>query len=140
MTIITFGQVVARYVFNYSFVWALELRTYLFAALIFLGISYGVRVGAHIGVDPLVKVLPKAVANKVAVVATLLCLLYAVIVVVGSWIYVSTLYEIGIVAQELHIPQCVPRLDMPIEFPLLPFRFAEFFYDLHHGKQAHRCA
>ena len=30
MTLITFGQVVARYVFNYSFVWALELNTFLF--------------------------------------------------------------------------------------------------------------
>src|SRR3546814_15764872 len=68
MTIITFGQVVARYVFNYSFVWALELSTYLFAALIFLAISYGVRVGAHIGVDALVTVLPKTVATNVALV------------------------------------------------------------------------
>ena len=55
MTLITFMQVVARYVFNYSFVWALELVTFLFAWLIFLGMSYGVRVGAHIGVDALVK-------------------------------------------------------------------------------------
>ena len=49
MTLLTFMQVVARYVFNYIFVWALELTTFLFGGLIFLGISYGVRVGAHIG-------------------------------------------------------------------------------------------
>ena len=30
MTGISFVQVVARYVFNYSFTWALELTTYLF--------------------------------------------------------------------------------------------------------------
>jgi len=47
MTIVTFVQVIARYVFNYSFSWALELVTYLFAWLIFLGIPYGVRVGSH---------------------------------------------------------------------------------------------
>ena len=51
MTLITFGQVIARYIFDYSFVWALELVTFLFAWLIFLGMSYGVRVGSHIGVD-----------------------------------------------------------------------------------------
>ena len=39
MTLITFGQVIARYVFDYSFVWALELVTFLFAWLIFLGMS-----------------------------------------------------------------------------------------------------
>lgn len=137
MTVVTFGQVVARYVFNYSFVWALELSTYLFAALIFLGISYGVRVGAHIGVDALVKALPKAVANKVALAATLLCLLYAAIVLFGSWIYVSKMYEIGILAQDLPIPQWVPRLVMPIGFALLLFRFAQVLYDLMRGKDAH---
>ena len=52
MTLITFTQVVARYVFNYSFVWALELNTFLFAWLIFLGAAYGVREGAHIGGQP----------------------------------------------------------------------------------------
>src|SRR5690606_40534383 len=64
ITLITFAQVVARYIFNYSFVWALELATFLFGGLIFLGISYGVRVGAHIGVDALVKVLPRKVARS----------------------------------------------------------------------------
>ena len=60
MTLTAFVQVVARYVFNYSFVWALELNGVLFAWLIFLGMSYGVRVGAHIGVDAVVKLLKAA--------------------------------------------------------------------------------
>ena len=47
MVAITFMQVIARYIFNYSFVWALEVTTVLFAWLIFLGMSYGVRVGSH---------------------------------------------------------------------------------------------
>ncbi len=64
MTCVTFAQVVARYVFNYSFVWALELVTYLFAWLIFLGMAYGVRVGAHIGVDALVKTLRPALGAR----------------------------------------------------------------------------
>jgi C4-dicarboxylate transporter DctQ subunit len=55
MTCITFTQVIARYIFNYSFVWALELVTVLFAWLIFLGMSYGVRVPAHHGDDAQVK-------------------------------------------------------------------------------------
>ena len=57
MTVLTFVQVIARYVFNYSFVWALEVTGVMFAWLIFVGMSYGVRVGAHIGVDALVKAL-----------------------------------------------------------------------------------
>jgi len=125
MTLITFVQVVARYVFNYSFVWALELTTFLFGGLIFLGISYGVRVGAHIGVDVLVKALPPRTARLVAIAATLLCLVYATIVFVGGWIYVNKIYTIGILAQDMPIPQWVPRAVLPLGFALLFFRFAQ---------------
>src|SRR3546814_12262774 len=84
MTLVTFGQGIARYVFNYSFVWALELSTFLFGGLIFLGISYGVRVNAHIGVDALVKILPKSLSHALSLIAAALCLLYPVIVLPGK--------------------------------------------------------
>jgi C4-dicarboxylate transporter DctQ subunit len=65
MTMITFTQVIARYVFNYSFVWALETNTFLFGGLIFFGMAYGVRVGTHIGVDALVKTMSRRSARLV---------------------------------------------------------------------------
>jgi len=137
MTLITFVQVVARYVFNYSFVWALELVTFLFAWLIFLGISYGVRVGSHIGVDALVRLLSPAKARAVAIVATVLCLVYAAIVFYGGWIYVAKMVEIGIEAQDIPIPQWVPRLVLPLGYALLFFRFSQVLYRLVTGQEAH---
>jgi len=137
MTLITFMQVVARYVFNYSFVWALELVTFLFAWLIFLGISYGVRVGSHIGVDALVRMLSPAKARAVAIVATVLCLVYSAIVFYGGWIYVAKMIEIGIEAQDIPIPQWVPRLVLPLGYALLFFRFSQVLYRLVTGQEAH---
>lgn len=137
MTVITFGQVIARYVFNYSFVWALELSTFLFGGLIFLGISYGVRVNAHIGVDALVKILPAKTARGLGIVATLLCLLYTVTVFIGGWIYVAKMHEIGILAQDIPIEQWIPRLVLPVGFALLFFRFAQVLYGMISGKEAH---
>ncbi|MYN14663.1 TRAP transporter small permease subunit [Pusillimonas sp. TS35] len=136
MTLITFAQVVARYVFNYSYVWALELATFIFGGLIFLGISYGVRVSAHIGVDALVKLLPPRTARAVAIVATLLCLVYALIVFYGGWVYVSKMYDIGILAQDIPIPQWVPRLVMPVGFALLLLRLLGILRDLLRGKRS----
>jgi C4-dicarboxylate transporter DctQ subunit len=107
MTLITFTQVVARYVFNYSFVWALELVTFLFGFLIFLGMSYGVRVGSHIGVDALVKALKPGPARVVGALAAALCLAYSIIIFIGSWRYVAKMYEIGIMSEDLPIPQWV---------------------------------
>jgi len=137
MTIITFVQVIARYVFNYSFVWALELVTFLFAWLIFLGMCYGVRMGSHIGVDALVKNLGPRAARISAVAATLLCIAYAGIIFVGSWNYVGKMYEIGTLAQDLPIPLWVPRLSLPVGFGLLAIRFVQVLFRVIAGKEAH---
>ena len=136
MTIVTFAQVVARYVFNYSFVWAFELTTWLFGGLIFLGISYGIRVGAHIGVDALVNILPKGIARSITILATVLCLVYGTIVFIGAWIYVDTMKMIGILAQDIPIQQWIPRLVLPLGFALMLFRFAQVLISLLRGKDA----
>ena len=136
MTLITFGQVIARYVFDYSFVWALELVTFLFAWLIFLGMSYGVRVGSHIGVDALVKALGPRSARIVGAIATLLCIVYSLIGLVGGYRYVSTMHMIGTLAQDLPIPVWIPQLVLPLGFGLLALRFAEVFYRIVTGREA----
>jgi len=137
MTLVTFMQVVARYVFNYSFIWALELVTFLFAAMIFFGISYGVRVGSHIGVDALVKILTPGKARAVGVVATVLCMVYAAIVFYGGWVYVAKIHEIGIMGEDIPIPQWVPRLVLPLGYALLFLRFGQVLYRLLVGKEVH---
>jgi C4-dicarboxylate transporter DctQ subunit len=137
MTLITFMQVVARYIFNYSFVWALELVMYLFGAMIFLGIAYGVRVGAHIGIDAVTRMLSPPKARAVAIVATTLCMIYAAIIFVGAWAYVGKIHEIGIMAQDIPIPAWVPRIVLPIGFALLFVRFGQVLYRLATGKEGH---
>jgi C4-dicarboxylate transporter, DctQ subunit len=137
MTLITFGQVIARYVFNYSFVWALELATFLFALLIFLGMSYGVRAGSHIGVDALVKALGPRAARVVGAIATLCCVAYAIIGFIGSWRYVSTMYTIGTIAEDLPIPVWIPQIVLPLGFALLAARFGEVLYRIVTGSDVH---
>jgi C4-dicarboxylate transporter DctQ subunit len=137
MVSITFMQVIARYVFNYSFVWALEVTTVLFAWLIFVGMSYGVRVGSHIGVDALVKSLGPAATRIVGGIAAVLCIVYALIVTVGGFQYVRKMYDVGILMQDVPIEQWIPRLVLPIGFGLLALRFAQVLVRLVRGKEAH---
>lgn len=137
MTLVTFAQVIARYVFNYSFVWAFELTTWLFAGMIFIGISYGIRVGAHIGVDALVNIMPRHVARITTIAATILCIVYSIIVFMGAWSYVGTMKMIGILAQDIPIQQWIPRLVLPIGFALMLFRFSQVLVALLRGKEAH---
>ncbi len=137
MTLVTFMQVVARYAFNYSFVWALELTGVMFAWLIFLGMSYGVRVGAHIGIDVVVRSLGATAARVVGSITALLCVAYAVIVTVGGFQYVSKMYDVGILMQDLPVQQWIPRAILPIGFALLALRFAQVLWRLISGKEAH---
>ena len=137
MTVLTFVQVIARYVFNYSFVWALEVTGVMFAWLIFVGMSYGVRVGAHIGVDALVKAFGKSTQRAVAIVATLVCIAYAAIFAFGGYQYVRKMYEVGILMQDMPIAQWIPRIILPLGFALLTFRFAQVLWRLASGKEAH---
>ncbi len=137
MTLITFAQVVARYVFNYSFVWALELVTYLFAWLIFIGMSYGVRTGSHIGIDAVVKLLGHKASRIVTIVATILCLIYSGIIFVGGWNYITKIYAIGNTAKDIDIPVWIPRLALPVGYALLTLRFGQVLYRTVMGKQTH---
>ena len=56
MTLITFANVVLRYGFNTGLIWGLEATTFLFAWLVLFGVSYAVKVTAHLGVDALINV------------------------------------------------------------------------------------
>jgi C4-dicarboxylate transporter DctQ subunit len=125
MTLVTFSQVVARYVFNSGVVWALELTQYLFAWLVLFGMSYGVKVHAHLGVDAFVRLFREGPRRIMGLMAVAAGLVYAIILFVGSWQYVGKLYKIGIASEDLPIPQWVPMVILPIGVGLLFLRLAQ---------------
>jgi len=134
MTLLTFSQVVMRYVFNSGFTWAVELTSILFAWMIFIGISYGVRVGAHIGVDAVVKLLPPKMRRIISIIAVLLSLLYAGMVIYGSMFYVLKMKSAGIELEDLPIPMWTVRAILPIGFVLLVLRFLPVLVNLIRGR------
>lgn len=134
MTLLTFLQVVMRYGFNSGFTWAVELTTVFFAVMIFVGISYGVRTGAHIGVDSLIKKFPPGPRRATSIVVVLLCLLYAGLVIYGSWIYVSKMKMVGVELEDLPIPIWVVRSILPIGYALLALRFGQVLWALITGR------
>lgn len=57
--LITFAQVIFRYVIGYSLYWSEELSRYLFVWVSFLGSVVALERGAHIGMDFIVSKLPR---------------------------------------------------------------------------------
>jgi C4-dicarboxylate transporter DctQ subunit len=135
MTVVTFSQVVARYVLNTGAVWALELTVYLFAWLVLFGMSYGVKVHAHLGIDAFAKVFPSRVQRIFGLLAVMAGLIYGTILLIGSWEYVWKLFWIGIESEDLPIPQWVPMAILPIGAALLMFRLAQAGVRIWRGEQ-----
>ena len=87
MTLVTFANVVARYVFSDNILWALEVTGYLNAWMILIGVSYCMKTGAHLGVDALVNALPFALRKPLTLVAAFGTLIFAALMLAGAWNY-----------------------------------------------------
>ena len=87
MTMLTFCNVVLRYGFNSSIIWSLEVVLTLFAWLVLFGIAYGFKITAHLGVDAITNLLPRGGQKVLAILAGLLCIVYALLICKGAWDY-----------------------------------------------------
>tara|TARA_R110000868_G_scaffold4155_11_gene25334 strand:+ start:6664 stop:7302 length:639 start_codon:yes stop_codon:yes gene_type:complete len=87
MTLITFANVVARYIFNDNILWALETTVFLFAWLVLLGTCYGVKKSLHLGIDIVIARLAPGPRKALGVVAIAACLAFSILVLIGSWDY-----------------------------------------------------
>lgn len=87
MTLITFINVVLRYGFNTGIIWGLEAVTFLFAWLVLFGMSYAVKVTAHLGVDAVVNLFSLRKRRVLALVAAVICVVYGALLMKGAWDY-----------------------------------------------------
>jgi len=134
MTLVTFSQVVARYVFNSGAVWALELTTYIFAWLVIFGASYCVKKGVHIGIDAFVELFSIKIRRYLSLAAISFCLLYCAILLKGSWDYVDRLKMIGLEAEDMPIEEWKIKIILPVGFVLIILRLLEVAYRIFKGE------
>lgn len=134
MTVLTFVQVVLRYGFGSGFIWQLEANFYLFSWLVMIGISYCVRVRAHIGVDAAVRLLPPGPRRAIGIFVLLLALLYTVLMMYGSYEYIRRLHIINVEAEDIPIATWKLSLGLPLGFILLFIRLLEMGWRIWTGQ------
>ena len=118
ITLVSFGQVIARYGFNTGWTGALEFNRILFAWMILFGMSYGIKIGSHLGVDAVVRLFPGRAFRVLAVFGALCGILYAAILLYSNWLqffganarggaidYWLKMYKIGIGLDDLRYPE-----------------------------------
>jgi C4-dicarboxylate transporter DctQ subunit len=148
--------VVLRYLFNDNILWALELTVFMFAWMVLVGASYGVKKHFHIGVDVVINVAPEGLRKLYASVAVICCLVFSTLLLIGSWNYwfpfvtERAWYETDdipmpemfqFLADWLNegeryekLPRFIPYMALPIGMGLMTFRFAQVAYQIFTGK------
>jgi len=76
MTVVSFAQVVNRYIFSKGFPWAEEMALYCMIWLIFLGATLCVRRDRHTRIDFLLLLLPYKIRKYVEVFNYLVCIAF----------------------------------------------------------------
>src|ERR1700760_1761475 len=83
LTVVVWG-VVRRYVFNDAPAYVEQVALLLVISVAMFGASAGVRDAGHIGLDSLVKILPKAVQHWCKVLVLLLTMAFALALIAGG--------------------------------------------------------
>lgn len=155
MTLLTFANVVFRYAFNDNILWALELTVFMFAWMVLVGASYGVKKHFHIGVDVVINMAPEKLRKAYAVIAVVSCLAFSILLLIGSWNYwypfatERAWYEtddipmpemLQFLSDWLNegeryekLPRFIPYMALPIGMALLTFRFIQIVYQIFNG-------
>ncbi|MDA0126840.1 TRAP transporter small permease [Vibrio sp. MarTm2] len=156
MTMLTFANVIFRYVFNDNILWALELTVFLFAWMVLVGASYGVKKHFHIGVDVVINLAPEKLRRIYALIAAACCLTFSILLLIGSWNYwypfatERAWYEtddipmpemLQFMADWLNegeryekLPRFIPYMALPIGMALMTFRFVQITVQIATGK------
>ncbi len=156
MTLLTFTNVVFRYVLNDNILWALELTVFMFAWMVLVGASYGVKKHFHIGVDVVINLAPARLRKLYALVAVALCLAFSILLLIGSWNYwypfvtERAWYEtddipmpevLQFLADSMNegeryekLPRFIPYAALPIGMAMLTFRFIQIALQIISGK------
>lgn len=147
MTLLTFANVVVRYVFNDNILWALELTVFMFAWMVLVGASYGVKKHFHIGVDVIINIAPAGLKKTFALLVVFCCLFFSISLLIGAWNYwlpfitdrawyetedipmpdilqfLSTWFNEG--ERYERLPRFIPYAALPIGMALMTFRFLQ---------------
>lgn len=131
MTAIVTYEVVSRYLFNAPTTWVTEISTYLFVAIVFLGLAEAQRSNAHVRVEVLVD---RLAGDRRAFVELIGLWLGVLFVTITAWHsarftfleYVHDARDWGL----LSTPQWIPQVPMTVGYLLFIAALLRDIYDL----------
>ncbi|HZK67334.1 MAG TPA: TRAP transporter small permease [Chloroflexota bacterium] len=122
MSITTFSNVVARYIFNSPIQWAEEFSRYAFIWLVFMGAVICTKVKRHIIIDTLVVFMPARVKAAFQLIVGVLVIGLMLVMVYYGWVLIGSATQ---PTSTLKVPQYVVYLCVPLSALLILVRSFE---------------
>ncbi|MBW6419761.1 TRAP transporter small permease [Celeribacter sp. PS-C1] len=118
-------QVFMRYVMEASLTWSEELARYLFIWATYIGVSYGVRLQAHIRVTAFSELLPDRGQIVVRILIHLMFGLFATLVIWEGAKLTAKIYGFGQTSSSLGVPMAYVYAAPVVGFGLVVIRLVQ---------------
>jgi C4-dicarboxylate transporter DctQ subunit len=133
--ILTFLEVVARFVFSYSFYWAKEYIIFFVIWSTFLGSSQVLKKSQHIRLSVFVDLLPEKGKQYFELLNIAMGLVFSIALVISGYNLIADAYVKGVTTTSLaKTPLWMPYMIMPIAGVLFCIRFLELFCNRSYGR------
>ena len=128
MSLIVFIQVVCRYILQSSLPWSEEVSRYLLVWTTFLGGAYGVRKGAHIGVEAFTLLLPKKFQKILSIIVMVVSIALCMVILKYGANIVSSLLGKGQLSPAMRISMGYMYAAIPVGMALFILRYIQGIY------------
>ena len=118
MAVAVLLQIINRSFLGRPFPWGEELARYMMIWATFIGVSAGVKIGSHIGVDALTNRLPERKKLYFTIVTDLMLLVFYIAVTFLSVQIVIRIRSTNQLSPALRMPMWYAYLAMPVGFSL----------------------
>lgn len=125
MTLLTFANVVSRYVFKASFSFSEEITTYLFVLLSLMGAAIAAKRGAHLGFTLITEIVPPKVRKVMHIIGYLFAVAFCAALCYYGLLMVIGQFQRGQVTAGMQWPEWIFGSFVPFGSFFITLRFAE---------------
>lgn len=125
MLIITFVNIISRYVFHASLSYTDEVTTGLFVYLTTLGTAIAAKRKGHLGLSLVTDNLPKKTKAVVISITFVLCTVFSIILLYTGYKMVMNQVNLGQITAALEIPEWIYGVAIPFGGFFMVLRFAQ---------------
>lgn len=114
MTFVTFGGVLLRYVFHSTIPWGEEIARWVLVWVVFGGQAYAFVAGAHVGVEVVVRALPRRWQGLLNVLQYLISIAAFLIIGFYGYKYMARSIATQQLAPGSRLPLALPQSAIPV--------------------------